>query len=378
MSGNGITLAATVVRPDKQDEYIHYLGSGDGSGPDMDFAPLNEILEMEIVYKELSINIANIVEVELAQLRAEGDTSVLPTLETMAREMRFRESLIARKFGSLLSARDIAFQRFSHTQVERFFDSGRLPQINRRVTGVNTRQAFTALFNAKLLVEGIGLLNSQSDTVRGVIAIMQAQEADRIAQAQSRLAAEHARQVALEQTRIAQEQARRLAEELARVAAENEARRVAQEQARIAAQMLEQQRAEEHARLEAAEQVKRLLEEQRQRRDQAFRAANTYLMRGGTAHAQLVFTTANGAVAVAVAEGAMAGLQAAIRSAIAALSGLVAGTTTGFMVGVGALIYSPELANGELPERYMFSYPLADLTNGPLPTLTNWQGTAVC
>jgi len=190
----------------------------------------------------LSINIANIVEVELAQVRAEGDTSVLPPLETMAREMRFRESLIARKFGSLLSARDIAFQRFSHTQVERFFDSGRLPQINRRVTGVNTRQAFTALFNAKLLVEGIGLLNSQSDTVRGVIAIVQAQEADRIAQAQSRLAAEHARQVALEQTRIAQEQARRLAEELARVAAENEARRVAQEQARIAAQMLEQQR----------------------------------------------------------------------------------------------------------------------------------------
>jgi hypothetical protein len=46
------------------------------------------------------------------------------------------------------------------------------------------------------------------------------------------------------------------------------------------------------------------------------------------------------------------------------LSGLVAGTASGLLVGVSALVYSPKLANGELPERYAFSTPLSDLAPG--------------
>lgn len=339
---------------------------------------------MESNYKELSNNLAHTLEVELAQVRAAGDTSVLPPLQAFVRELGVRDDLIARKAGALPSAKNTASQRFGQTQVDTFLTQGRLPQINRRAgaSGVSVHEAYAALFNAKLLAEGIALLNTQSVNVKGVIATLQAQEANRIAQEQAQRTAEHARQVAQEQARIAQEQARRVAEELARIAAENEVRRLAQEQARMAAEaqakemaetlarleaeQLARQRAEEQARIEAAEQAQRLVDAELRRLELA-RVANTYPVHGATAHAQPGFTTPNGAMDIA--EDVMAALRAAIRSAIAALSGLAAGTATGFMVGVGALVYSPELANGELPKRYMFSYPLEDLRSGPLPDL---------
>jgi hypothetical protein len=379
MQRNGITLPPSVVRPDKQDEYLHYLGAGDGSGPNINFAPLGEILDMESIYKDTSRNIAQVIEHELAEVRAAGDQSVLPPLDALAREMRFRESLTTRKFNAFFVARDVAIQRFSHAQIETFFNGGRLPQVNRRGSGVSVRQAYSALFNAKLLVEGINLLNSQSATVKGMIAVVQAQEAERIAQEQARLAAEHARQVAQEQARVAQEHARRLAEELARQAAANELRRLEEEQVRLAAEALERKRSEEQAALEAEAQAHRAAEEQRRR--EAIEEANRLLeeqqrsrghgsllrLQGNVSHAQLVFATSGGAVAIA--DNLMAGLAAVIRSAVAGLSGLAAGTASGLMVGVSAFIYSPTLGNGELPERFLLSHPLSDLLPGPLPDL---------
>lgn len=239
MQRNGITLPPIVVRPDKQDEYLHYLGQGDGSGRNVDFAPLGEILDLENAYKSVSGNLAQVLEVELAHVRNGGDSIPLPPLEALARELRFRDSLIVRKYTALLSTQDVAIQRFGQAQVERFYNSGRLPQVNRRNSGVTVLQAYSALFNAKLLVEGIGLLNTQSARLREVVAVVQAQETERIAQEQARLAAEHARQVAEEQARAAQDQARRMAQELARIAAANEIKRLAEEQARLAAQARE-------------------------------------------------------------------------------------------------------------------------------------------
>jgi hypothetical protein len=368
-----------VVHPDKQDEYLHYLGAGDGSGPNINFAPLGEVLDMESIYKDTSRDIAQVIEHELAEVRAAGDQSVLPPLDALAREMRFRESLTTRKFNAFFVARDVAIQRFSHAQIETFFNGGRLPQVNRRGGSVSVRQAYSALFNAKLLVEGINLLNSQSATVKGMIAVVQAQEAERIAQEQARLAAEHARQVAQEQARVAQEHARRLAEELARQAAANELRRLEEEQARLAVEALERKRAEEQAALEAEAEARRAAEEQHRR--EAIEEANRLLeeqqrsrghgsllrLQGNVSHAQLVFATSGGAVAIA--DNLMAGLAAVIRSAIAGLSGLAAGTASGLMVGVSAFIYSPTLGNGELPERFVLSHPLSDLLPGPLPDL---------
>lgn len=366
MQRNGITLPPIVVRPDKQDEYLHYLGAGDGSGPGINFAPLGDILDMESIYKDTSRNIAQVIENELAEARAAGDQSVLPPLDALAREMRFRESLTTRKFNAFFVARDVAIQRFSHAQIETFFNGGRLPQVNRRGSSVSVRQAYSALFNAKLLVEGINLLNSQSATVKGMIAVVQAQEAERIAQEQARLAAEHARQIAQEQARVAQEQARRLAEELARQAAADEIRRLEEEQARLAAEALERKRAEEQAALEAEAEARRVAEEKR-RQDTSGGHSSLLRFQGNTSHAQLVFATSAGAVAIA--DNLMAGFAASIRSAVAGLSGLAAGTASGLMVGVSAFVYSPVLGNGELPERFLLSLPLADLLPGQLPDL---------
>lgn len=379
MQRNGITLPPIVVRPDKQDEYLHYLGQGDGSGRNVDFAPLGEVLDLENAYKSVSGNLAQVLEVELAHVRNGGDSIPLPPLEALARELRFRDSLIVRKYTALLSTQDVAIQRFGQAQVERFYNSGRLPQVNRRNSGVTVLQAYSALFNAKLLVEGIGLLNTQSARLREVVAVVQAQETERIAQEQARLAAEHARQVAEEQARAAQDQARRMAQELARIAAANEIKRLAEEQARLAAQARERKLAEERATLEAEAEARRLAEEKRRLEDaeQANRSIEDQRpglghgvplrLQGNVANAQLVFATSSGAVAIA--DNLMAGLAAVIRSAVAGLSGLAAGTASGLMVGVSAFIYSPTLGNGELPERFVLSHPLSDLLPGPLPDL---------
>jgi len=193
------------------------------------------------------------------------------------------------------------------------------------------------------------------------------------------LAAEHAQQLAQEQVRAAQDQARRMAEELARIAAADEIKRVAEEQARLAAHAREQKLAEERAALEAEAEAHRLAEEKR--RLEEVEQANRSLedqrpslgygiplrLQGNVANAQLVFATSRGAVAIA--DNLMAGLAAAIRSAVGELAGLAAGAASGLMVGVGALIYSPTLGNGELPERFLLSHPLSDLLPGPLPDL---------
>ncbi|WP_330911112.1 S-type pyocin domain-containing protein [Pseudomonas sp. GXZC] len=95
---------------------------------------------------------------------------------------------------------------------------------------------------------------------------------------------------------------------------------------------------------------------------EAVRASNRFRTLGPASATGPVVITAAGTVNVI--EAAAVTLQAAIRSAIAELTSLLAGTASGLLVGVSALIYSPKLANGELPERYTFSTPLSDLEPG--------------
>lgn len=141
------------------------------------------------------------------------------------------------------------------------------------------------------------------------------------------------------------------AQEQARLAAEAEAKRVADEQARIAeAERL----AAEVAAKAAAEELARAAEE--------LRLANTYRVSGAASANGPLLTTSVGTLPLI--ETAAVTLQAAIRSAISALANLAAGTASGLLVGVSALVYSPKLANGELPERYALSTPLSDLAAG--------------
>lgn len=92
---------------------------------------------------------------------------------------------------------------------------------------------------------------------------------------------------------------------------------------------------------------------------EAVRVANTFPAQGSVAISHPLFTAARGTIAI---EGGAAALAAAIRSAIVGLAGLVAGAVSSAAVGVIAFLSFPrELANGELPDRYTFSTPLADM-----------------
>jgi hypothetical protein len=142
-----------------------------------------------------------------------------------------------------------------------------------------------------------------------------------------------------------QAEAKRLADQEARIASEAEAQRVAAEQAGIAAE--------------------------------AIRAANTFRAPGPVSATSPLFITSAGTIAVVEAAGGT--LEVAIRASIAALTRLAAGTASGLLVGVSALVYSPKLANGELPERYAFSTPLSYLApdyGHDLPAIAAVNGTA--
>ncbi|SCY98358.1 S-type pyocin domain-containing protein [Pseudomonas sp. NFACC37-1] len=87
--------------------------------------------------------------------------------------------------------------------------------------------------------------------------------------------------------------------------------------------------------------------------------ANQFHIAGAVAATQPMIVTSAGTIAAV--EGAASGLGRAIQLAIASLADVLAGTASGFFVGIAALVYSPKLANGELPERFAFSTPLSDL-----------------
>ncbi|MCW6058384.1 S-type pyocin domain-containing protein [Pseudomonas fragariae (ex Marin et al. 2024)] len=201
----------------------------------------------------------------------------------------------------------------------------------------------TAAYAAKIIEEKIRILTEKSAALLQTVATAQAEEDARIAaEAEAKRLADEA--AAAEAKRLADEAAAAEAKRLADEAAAAEAKRIAEEQARIAAE--------------------------------AVRTANTFRAPGTLSATAPVIMTAAGTIAVI--EAATVTLQAAIRSAVAALTNLAAGTASGLLVGVSALVYSPKLANGELPERYAFNTPLSDLTpelGKDLPAIAASGGT---
>lgn len=147
---------------------------------------------------------------------------------------------------------------------------------------------------------------------------------------------------AVEQARlVAEAEAKRIADEAAaaeaaRLAAEAEAKRIADEAA-----------AAEAARLAAEAEAKRIADEAA-----ALKAANTYRLPAAGA-SQL--STAAGSIAITAGSGLT--LDAAIQAAKVALGTVVSAATA---VGIGALVYSPSLGNGELPAT-MLNTPAKDI-----------------
>lgn len=96
-----------------------------------------------------------------------------------------------------------------------------------------------------------------------------------------------------------------------------------------------------------------------QARINAIQVTHTYRLSGPASATQAVVTTSVGAIATA--EISKVTLHAAIRAALVTIAEFTASTASGLFVGVSALVYSPKLANGELPERYALSTPVSTL-----------------
>lgn len=195
--------------------------------------------------------------------------------------------------------------------------------------------------------------NREIDYLNALKQNLQAQANQARADAEAKRIADEA--AAAEAARVAAEaEAKRVADEAAaaeaaRVAAEAEAKRIADEAAaaeaaRLAAEAEAKRIADEAAAAEAA----RIAAEAA-----ALKAANTYRLPADGA-SQL--STAAGSIAITAGSGLT--LDAAIQAAKVALGTVVSAATA---VGIGALVYSPSLGNGELPST-MLNTPAKDLT----------------
>ncbi|WLH13657.1 S-type pyocin domain-containing protein [Pseudomonas hefeiensis] len=215
--------------------------------------------------------------------------------------------------------------------------------------------SYAAAYEAKFLAEQIKLLDARLITHNNAIA-----EANAKAAAEARAKA--------------QAEAQRLAQEQARKAAEAEARRAAEERARLAAEAqrlaaAEEAAAQAEAQAEAkritAAQARKVAEAERLRvaQAQALRqalAGRAFPMPGTAAVAGPVFAIAGSSLATSPAM--TSAIQTALRTAIAMAVETATAVAAPALAGFAALLYSPTLANGELPERFAFSTPLSDLT----------------
>ncbi|MBC3363242.1 S-type pyocin domain-containing protein [Pseudomonas sp. SWRI154] len=88
-------------------------------------------------------------------------------------------------------------------------------------------------------------------------------------------------------------------------------------------------------------------------------AGGAYPISGATAAAGPAFTLAGSSLVIS-SEATLA-IQAALRAAVAMAIESLTAVAVPTLAGFAALLYSPKLANGELPERYAFSTPLSEL-----------------
>lgn len=265
--------------------------------------------------------------------------------------------------------------------------------------------SYAAAYEAKFLAEQIKLMDARLASLNHAIAETNARaaaaaqartqaEAKRVAEEQARKAAE-AKRAAEERARLAAEvqrlaaaekaaalakaqaEAKRVAAEEARMAADAEAKRAAEERARPAAEAQRvaaaekaaaqakaraRARAKAKAKRVAAQKARIAAEAQRIAQEQALQkvlASGAFPIPGAAAATGPVFTLVGSSLAIS-SEATLA-IQAALRAAVAMAVESLTAVAAPTLAGFAALLYSPKLANGELPERYAFSTPLSEL-----------------
>ncbi|WP_144922925.1 MULTISPECIES: S-type pyocin domain-containing protein [unclassified Pseudomonas] len=366
-------------------------------------------LYTETTYKENIKNIVRITDTELANTKAYVRATAKEGTDALVLELNALGLLLSnittdhqkqRTTANLFYGHDPLTHKGRDPYMKGFDVPFRISEKDYIKAAEQWNASYAAAYHAKFLAEQMKLLNARIATQNKTIADAKAKaaaaqakvqaEAKRVAEERARLEAEAQRKAAAEKAAAqakAQADAKRMAEELARKTAEAEAKRVAEEQARLAV--------EEQLKVaaEAAAQAKALADKERTATIKARKAARAEAKRNARrrrlaakaarlqAETQTTRRTAtaaqafrlSGSVAVAGPAFSVAGaslaanptttsaITAALRVAVTAISETIAATAVPAVAGFAALLYSPKLANGELPERYALSTPLSDL-----------------
>ncbi|MNZ38381.1 Pyocin-S2 [compost metagenome] len=324
-----------------------------------------------VVYLESLSALVGRLEQEIAIVRKKRGGAQLSHIESLQEDIAARSVLLGRKTADL---------ELQQTQANSYYGAspfGRKPEEYAHATFRNiatglikitsAQEALNAAYRAAYMVQlreaEIQMLQAQIAALQQALHTAQEQlRAETEAQARAKAEAEAAARAKAEAEAAARAKAeaeaaaRAKAEAVAaaRAKAEAEAAARAKAEAEAAARAQAEAQAEAEAYAKAQEAAERALTEQ------ATRQANTY-------KAPLFELSANAAIVMAT--GAAPALEAgvalgtAIRSAVASLSAASIEAVAGpFLVGTFALLYAPKLGNGELPDNYVLSAPLTDLT----------------
>ncbi|WP_414156407.1 S-type pyocin domain-containing protein [Pseudomonas sp. BNK-30] len=324
-----------------------------------------------VVYLESLSALVGRLEQEIAIVRKERGGAQRSHIESLQEDIAARLVLLGRKTADL---------ELQQTQANSYYGAspfGRKPEEYAHATFRNiatglikitsAQEALNAAYRAAYMVQlreaEIQMLQAQIAALQQALHTAQEQlRAETEAQARAKAEAEAAARAKAEAEAAARAKAeaeaaaRAKAEAVAaaRAKAEAEAAARAKAEAEAAARAQAEAQAEAEAYAKAQEAAERALTEQ------ATRQANTY-------KATLFELSANAAIVMAT--GAAPALEAgvalgtAIRSAVASLSAASIEAVAGpFLVGTFALLYAPKLGNGELPDNYVLSAPLTDLT----------------
>ncbi|WP_343598409.1 S-type pyocin domain-containing protein [Pseudomonas sp.] len=334
-----------------------------------------------VVYLESLSALAGMLEQEVVAVRNELGSAQETNIESLKQDIAARSVLLERKTNDLRQQQEQANSYYGSSPFGKSAEDYASTTFKNIATGrirvANIQEALNAAYRAAYMVQlreaEVQMLQAQIAALQQALHTAQEQlraeaeaqaraqaEAEAAARAQAEAEAAARAQAEAEAAARAQAEAEAAAraqaeaEAAARAQAEAEAAARAQAEAEAAARDQAEAHAEAEAHVKAQEAAERALAEQATRQANTFKAPLSEL----AAKPAIVLATA----AAPVLEAGVA-LGTAIRSAVASLSVASIEAVAGpFLVGTFALLYAPKLGNAELPDNYVLTSPLTDLT----------------
>ncbi|MFJ2282132.1 S-type pyocin domain-containing protein [Pseudomonas sp. NPDC087803] len=308
------------------------------------------------------------IEVDLANVRAEGATHPVPPVQSIVRELGVLHTLSQRKANEFhsktLTANEFyggdPFNRHVNAFMTKATTMEKWPGPN-GIAMQALQRSLHAANDARVAARFLQSLQQRTADLQSILAVLQAAEQSRLAA--ERIAAEQAKiqaQAKAQAEALAQLQAR----ETARLASLAQAQRQAAEQARVVAETTARQLAEEQTRLASLAEAKRQAEllraeAERQENENRLAAPEVHSVFPASGMAASSPAIAVASTAIALSPEKVQAIQTALRSAVQVVTAAGAAALGSALVGFAALLLPSRLGNGE---RIVMSVPLAELT----------------